>query len=687
MPEKSNDTSNSLVVHGAIPNLKSEDASRLAVYLVRGNEIITQTTVDKKGNFKTAVDRSIIANRAGAQIEAVIGPAAMGRNLDYSFNLLRVPLNQNHLENAKKEFIVPSEEIKIGETLLERWWFWCRRYNLSGIVIGPDGCPVPGALVTVSTVFHASGGGFTVTPRKTVAADNQGNFTLDFIYCTRCGWPCWPSWWFCWPWWWEWDILHILKLLEARVPTVGPVPPGPLAVQTNNLPIKRPASADLMIGHGFPEARRSDDKLMPDQARTELIRRRLADPRIRAIFPWHWWCCENPNIIFTVNQGPNVILNEEPASDTRWCFPDNSTVTLIGNDKAVSTCKSDSRPAQGFVWTRVGSTLVNAIINGYAQGEGDASDLAFYDSLNLYGEFAYGSPIAYYQVLANLWTGNPARGGTSPTGSGKPIAAEFYDYAFMLHANNIVTVEAVKMGPFSSKGINNLYATRESRQSVPAGLLPSFPTGTFMAWADPSLKLRAYASSLIGGSVGAVSLAVAGYDSAFNPIALPPNSDDTLTLEIDTTDLTAAQIIDDVTVYNQAGQVIKSSSGADCPALDVSPGEYVGLTVQVTDNNGHLCEYELVPNYGHGTTDKTDQGVRGYMTPTPFNPVPAPYPNYQQPDIAEKKFAGGTERITYTPKVSCCYDFRLNVRKRVTDGSSVSSWYCADFRTVKLKVS
>src|SRR6185369_7126447 len=121
--------------------------------------------------------------------------------------------------------------------VLRPWWLWCRNYCLTGVVVGPNGCPVPGAQVTVSNVVHASAGGFHVYPRDTVTADSNGHFTVCFEWCTRCwGWPCWPNWWHCWPWWWEWDILHVLTDLEARVSPIGPIGPGPVEIKKTLLP-------------------------------------------------------------------------------------------------------------------------------------------------------------------------------------------------------------------------------------------------------------------------------------------------------------------------------------------------------------------------------------------------------------------------------------------------------------------
>jgi hypothetical protein len=700
MPEKGQphkQPNSSLVIRGTLPKLKPEDAERLAVYLVQGDEVIARTPVAADGKFQVAVNRAAVARRR-PRVEAVVGPAAMGRHLDNSRQLQRVALDPAALEHD--EVVVPTEKVNLGDEVLRLWWIWCRTYSVTGTVVGPgpDHCPVPYAQVTASSVQHAPGGGFSVTPQDTVLADASGNFTITFEWCTSCwGWPCWPIWWLCWPWWWEWDILHVLDRLEVRQP-IGPVGPGPIELQrvglasrAIGLPLKQPASADLMIGQGFAEARRSTERLVPDQVRTAQIQRKLTDPAIRAIFPWWWWCCPNPNLIFTVRQGANVIVNEDPATQTRWCLPDGSSVTLAGNELSIRACPGDPRPAEGFVWTRVGNTLVDTIVDGYAQGNpaSDASDMAFAGELDIFGGFAAGSGVAYYQVNAAQWSGNPARGGTQPLDEGTPIATDLYNYAFMLQPDSSVSVVPVKMGPFNSGTLTNLYATEEQRPLVNPALLPAFPPGTFITWAYEGLKVTAPAGSLVGGSLGAVRLGIAAYQSDFKLLSLPANSDDHLTLEIDTTGLSAAHI-NSLQAYNDLGQKVEDSATdpSTCPAFDIGKKNlgHVVLNVSVSDANGHLCDYQLVPNYGHGLTGTTVPDVRGYKTPTPFVPAPAPGP-YVEPDVAHKSFVGGTENITFYPPVSCCYDFRLNVSKRVTNGYGWLGPYPADFWTATVKVS
>jgi len=681
-----------VTISGMLPKLNPDDARRIGVFLVRGKEILAQSAVDEKGAFRFTVYRQSLALKSAYAVQAVVGPLAMGKNFDSSKKLPTMAIDLTKLDTAKNELVLSAAALDLSEQILAPWWLWCKNYCVSGTVVGPNGCPVPGAQVTVLSVLHAANNGFSETPQQTVTADANGHFAACFEWCSFCyGWPCWPIWWDCWPWWWEWDILHVLQEVEAKLatqPAAGPTPPGPVAQTRISLPLKQPASQDLMIGQGFTNPTLLKEKIAPDAARTAQIKAKLADPRIRAIFPWSWWCCENPNIIFKVTQGANTIVDENPATDTRWCLASGSNVTLVGNKATITSCGQDPRPAQGFVWTRVGNTLVDHIVGGYAQGSGTGndSDMAFTGGLDIFGEFALASPASYYQVLAGQWGGDPSRGGSAPASAGSPIGVALYNYAFMLHSGGVVTVEQVKMGPFNSGGLTNLYATEEARNAVPATLLPAFPAGSFISWAYSGLKVSTAASNLVGGSLGGVSLSIAAYGPTFNLLSLPINTDDVLTLEIDTGGLSTAHI-NSFKAYDVNGMAVTSTGSSDnCPAFDVKPGGYVVLNVTVNDSNGHLCYYEMVPDFGHGSVGTTNPDKRGYKTPTPFSPTPLPGP-YSEPVVAQKSFVGGTENITFHPTVDCCYAFNLNVQKRCTDGYSILSSYQADFWTATIKVS
>lgn len=668
---------------GKLAGIKQDDAQRIAVYLVRGNEILAHTNVQDDGSVHIRLPRQVLEQTSAYGLEVIVGPAGAAENLQQIPNLQRLPLDSEQLRKAESEFHLHLDKVELNEEILKIWWFWCRWYCISGVVVGPDGCPVPFADVTVYNVVY-SGNGFTKTPRATVTTDINGHFDACFIWCRChfCCWPCWPFWWLCWPWWWELDILRVIEEIESRV---APTPLNPVAriATQSSLALNRPAARDLMLGQGFAFSRRADAKFTPDSTRTALIRSKFSNASIRALFPWWWWCCDDPNIVFSASQGSNTILDEDPAVDTRWCLEDGSTVTLVANSNAITACSGDPKPQNGFVWTRVGDTSVANIHGGYADGVSgsDYSDMAFTGELKVYGEFATGSSVAYYQVNAGQWSGNPSRGGMAP-GSSTPISLPLYNTAIILNGSTASFVP-VKMGPFNAGGVTNLYATQEQRSSVPAGLLPPLPTGTVVGWEFNGLKVDANASNLLtGGNTGAIDLTMTGYDASFALLSLPPNTADVLTLEIDTTAITTAAI-NSLSAFTSGGVEVFPTESGNCPAYNVGAGGYVVLNVTVQDANGHLFEYVVTPNYGSGSLGTTTPGLRGYSeSPGSF---PAGYAG--PPDTAQKSFGGGTENITYYPPENCCYDFRLDVGKRVTNGEFFPSLYTATFQTASINVS
>lgn len=674
---------------GVLPQLQAEDASRLAVYVVRGSEILAQGSVGAKGEFRVDVSRAAIQRDSCYGLEAVIGPAGMTEQLSQIPQLRRLPLDHAALAKAESTLQLAVDKLVISAANLAIWWRWCRWYCVSGTVIGPNGCPVPGARVTVNTVGHVAGG-FSKTPRTTVSADENGFFTACFNWCT-CGpcrfcWPCWPHWWLCWPWWWELDILHILDSID-RIPVKVPVGPGPVEGLRSSVALARPAVEDLVRGQAFASAHRGE--FAPDLARTQLIKRRLADPAVRALFPWWWWCCDNPNITFTVTQGGTTILDENPATETRWCFPDEGTVVLVGNAQTIAHCQGDPPPASGFAWTRVGIIPVADIHAGYADSFGGTTDLAFGGTLDLYGGFALGSGVSYYQVEAAQWAGDPSRGGTAPLpGTGSPLAADLYNYLYVFDASaNLVFNGWIKMGPFTSGGLSNLYATEAARAGAPTGTgldpLPAVPPGGFSLWAYEGRKVYTSASQLIGGSdVGAVDLTLTGYNAGFAAVSLVP--DTVLTLTIDNQALTT-HAINGIQAFSSAPGAPKVpatlNGTGDCPAYDLGAVGYVEIDMTVADANGHLFGYVLDAEWGHNNVATVAPTPRDYNTAAVFPPLP-----YKSPDHVQRSFGGGDEILQFRPATSCCFEFRIRAGKRVTDGYSGPSWADYDFQTISLKV-
>lgn len=672
----------SVLLVGSVGKLGATDASRLAAYVLRGRDLVAQAPVQANGSFRISLARSAVDAKSLYGLSVVVAPAGAGEHLEHVTDAPRVPLDRAALSKAEKEYRLKGP-IAISDVVLQKWWQWCFQYCVSGTLVGPNGCPVPGADVTVYSVRYTLGG-YTKTPRATVTTGPDGTFTACFpwchcIFCFPC-WPCWPFWWNCWPWWWEWDILHVIEAIEQTGP-IGPIGPGPVE-QRRSLALFKPEPRALMRGEGFAAARK-ELAFTQDPQRTALVRSKLANARIRALFPWWWWCCDDPNILFSASQNGNTVLDEDPASDTRWCFDNNQSVTLLANDLAITACPPGPQPESGFAWTRVGLVTVDQIVQGYTSWwGGDAVDAAFSGTLDIYGAFAPGAGVSYYQVEAGQWTGDPARGGVAP-GSSAPLAADLYNYAYVYDSTfALVFAGPIKMGPFNQGALVNLYATQDARQAgpTPPGLLafPAIPAGGFVLWAYADRKVYASSSTLIGGGqVGAVDLTLVGYDSSFNPVALAPDAP--LTLTVDNTDLSAT-IVGVISAFRSDGTPATLTNAGECPAYDLGPGGYVQIPVTVTDTNGHLYAYQLVADHGHGLSAiVTPPGLRAYIS----NPlVIGADPNY-----AQKSWVGGTEVMTYYPPVDCCYEFRIQAGKRVNTGYTGFGLSDRDFRTISLKVT
>ncbi len=699
----------STTVVGKLPKLSSSNLGRIAAFLVQADSVVTQSPVSTNGSFRFRLPGPIHIDPC---LYVVLGPRGLDEQTLLSrTDLPRLPLSAGSASDAKAAVLtLDFTKLELNDKIIEAWWIWCRAYTVSGTVQSPNGCPVPGAEVTVYSV-RCGINGPVETPIETVPTNAQGQFTATFNWCEcLCCWPCWRIWWQCWPWWWELDILAVLENIERQI-SLSPVR-GVASAVANLAPLKRPSGADLMTGQGLA---RESALLKQDPERTSLIASKLANARIRELFPWWWWCCDNPNLVFRVTQNGNTIVNEDPATATRWCFASGQSVTLVGNSQSLGVCPPPT-VCEGFAWVSVGNpgTLVTEIANGYAKGSPgtDASDMAFAGTLNIYGGFSDLS-IPFYQVYAGLWGGNanPARGGTNPAASlpiSLPLSATVVIYRA---ATNTMEFDSLNLGPCSFAGIDNLYMTTSQRASPPAGVIgldpfPALnPLDFIVTWSDAGRIVSAAASALIGSAPGGgVDLTLVAYNAAGTELALANNNP--LTLMIDTTGFSAARI-DSLGAFDASGNPVglTGSSTTECPSYHIGPGGYVLLHVTLTDTdpssslslNEHLYRYEIDTQFGHGSTSvPTLPGSRGYaQSPSTFTP-PFTLPGqvygvsggYGVPNTALVSFVGGSDTIQVSPQVSCCYDFQLWAGKRVTDGETFfCTWGNPDFQTATIDVS
>jgi hypothetical protein len=653
MPEKP------IVVTGTVKGAGAADARRLSVVALRGNTVLARTALRDDGSYRLTLPAGAARAAGPYALHVAVVPATAVGHVDRVPNAPRVPLARDALNQSE----ITAQHLTVSERLLIDWAIFWQEWCVSGTVVGPDGCPAPAAAVTVYDVSWTAQG-YTKVPKATVTTGPDGSFTLCFErwqwpFC----WPCEPFWWLCWPWWWEEDILHVVSALEARVQR------GSHAVA-----LFQPDARALVRGQAFPTARVGP--AAPHAARTALIARKLGNPALREIFPWHWWCCDGPNVVFSVSQAGTSILDEDPSVSTRWCMESGQTVTLTGNAATLTTCNQGTRPDSGVLWTSVGLTTVGSIdADGCAQFGGDSSDVAFAGTLSLFAASALGA-FDFYQVNGAVWSGGPGfRGGAKPaTGTGTPIVASLWQAAWIYDpATQHLTQHQVQMGPFTQNGLTGLYATPSARQSLaaPPGLA-AFPTvppagQVFWQYEIPGLMLQCDATVLLGGALfGAVDLTIVGHtnlgpapvvnvDAA--PVGLTP--DNPLTLTIDATPLTTYSV-GTPTAWRSVGVAASNTGSGDCPAYDVGPSGFVHVPVTVQDNNGFLFGYHLEADWGNSNSTTVDPPM-GYAA---------------NKTVMTRSWTGGTYIYEFpgttsglhVPPVDCCYEFRLWFGKRVTNG-------------------
>lgn len=715
-----------VAVSGRLPSVDAKNLSRISVYLMRGGAIIGESPLSAGGAFQFHVTEQIASD---ASVHVVLGPKGLDpQSLATRSGLPRISLSTGHRHQGGGIHI--DFAIHNINELIEPWWIWCREYTVSGTLTTTGECPIPAQV----TVYNVTSGvsGLIKTDLKTVPTDANGNFTATFNWCSSrfCWWPCWPSWWYCWPWWWELDILAVLEHLEQRVPKLVN-PGGPVeAMSARIAPLRQPATADLMTGVGFA-ALRQGAVIEPDKTRTALIASKLANPAIREIFPWWWWCCQNPNIVFSATQGATTVLDEDPTTSTRWCFPSGQSVLLTGNSESLGACPVTTGGECAFAWTSVGgepplAVLVSDITMGYADGSpgGACRNLAFAGSLNLNGVFG-GDCVTYYQVLAGQWgggsgslatEGNPARGGADPV-SYSPLSEALVNYVTIWRNGAGPAQYAVGLGPFSYNEVSNLYVTLAHRQNTAVPLPPAVlsaigafpalgPLDFVIGWAYPDLVLTVPATDLVSPApTGGTNLTIAAYDIDANPVIVPDMGPD-LTLTIDNSSLTTATI-DWVKVYNSDGTeaMQTAESSTECPAYQITTagGGYALVHVTVVDDAAHLCEYYIRTQYGSSSYLSAQPSDRDYAQSTAsFTPPSPPAQRYgvdagyatpnnspaTLPAATNWTYTGGGDTLYIPITKSCCYDFQLWVSKRTTNGQTTAcgGWNPA-FQTVNIAVA
>lgn len=242
------------------------------------------------------------------------------------------------------------------------WWRrWCRTFTIRGVVLCPDGSPVPGAKVCACDVdwwwWWSSN-----QQVGCATTDAFGAFEIKFRWC--CGW---------WPWWWWrgrfWQlepqlidrITPVLKL-DPTLPKLATPSPQPSLELFESIVAENGVATGRYAGEVDPANL--------DALQRQLVTRLPAAPdlgqlRIWPWYQWHpWWDC-TPDIIFKVSQeceqGVVQIINEG-FSDARWNIPESLSVVLVASDEAC--CIPGGEPCideECIVLTSVCDDIVDSI--------------------------------------------------------------------------------------------------------------------------------------------------------------------------------------------------------------------------------------------------------------------------------------------------------------------------------------
>lgn len=353
------------------------------------------------------------------------------------------------------ELTIPA--IKISPYYWWWWGIWCRTYTVNGLVLCPDGSPVPGAVVCAYDVDWWWWWTSQQQVGNCATTDANGAFTITFKWC--CGW--WPWWWWQFRYWRYEPLLaeRILPILQ-KDPTLGKIP---FASPTPNLALfdhlSRGGStteARLIRGADNSTALNSSIALEAGSRRTsargaaianagragsidptvlaslreKLIDRLPAAPELEKLKIWPWWrwgpwadC--SPDIIFKVTQDcvePGKVIVDETIWQAHWDIPTTLNVSLTATDACcipICTDPADCPDGDCIVIARACDVPVSNIggnFDAVATPAGYVSpgvgDQPFASNVPIYAVFGTGANVAYYEFewstsLAGPWNPMP----------------------------------------------------------------------------------------------------------------------------------------------------------------------------------------------------------------------------------------------------------------------------------------
>jgi len=145
-----------VTVVGKLPTLSKTNLNRISAFLVQDQTLVTEAPVSVGGTFQFRLLPPIVFNPCWI---VILGP----RGLDVQTLLSRTELPRLSLASAASNLANTREakggtitldftKLDVSDKIIDLWWIWCRTYTISGVLQSTNGCPVPGAEVTVYNV-------------------------------------------------------------------------------------------------------------------------------------------------------------------------------------------------------------------------------------------------------------------------------------------------------------------------------------------------------------------------------------------------------------------------------------------------------------------------------------------------------------------------------------------------------
>ena len=411
-----------------------EPSNEVKVAVYSEDRALASTTVKlSRGGKGTA---TLHLTELAGGMRAVVGPADAADDELVGLQTIRVNVPARALLNAGQ---LQLPEVTIHPYYWHWWLRWCRHFTIRGVVLCPDGEPVPGAKVCASDADWW----WWWSSSQHVGCDTtdlNGAFEIKFRWC--CGW--WPWW------WWQWrqwrleptlvDRINPVLLQDPRLPLLPDATPQPDLTLFNRL-VRGPNEVGSEV--------LSVDPTLLEPLRDELVELLPASPELEQLrvwpwWPWRpWWDC-TPDIIFNVTHdcpSPGTVIVNESFLDARWNIPTTLDVTLVANDQACcaqlpedcleGNCLALSAACNDFVDTIGGNIGAPATPAGY-QNPGAVSataDRPYGGNVPISGTVDCMDGVDYYEFEYSQTPAVPASWAPLPADAAGAFTRRYLDFS------------------------------------------------------------------------------------------------------------------------------------------------------------------------------------------------------------------------------------------------------------------